>query len=488
MNHMYNSLFFCFCLIFSGLVSAQSYSVEWFEQHKVDYSYSLDDYFLGDNETFYSIQTIPSSLTSSAGQSKYLARRLNEQLEIVQEVAIKFNPTGKEFQYGKRNELLSSTYTPEGIVLIGYNYDSEAKEVKFLRSVLDLTTLEQSQPFYQIHLIENVDLDNVYHIQADQPNYEEFILIHAIWVNQDYSTPTMVNFILSVEGEVLLEITPPEEGMYFVTIDNEKQFHFLEEFQANQAPKHTTVHAETGEIAHYELSLESSYRSILSNDGTVYSFSFFNDPSSMGFEIFSPSVMETPVMITVPNEKLELFAEEKVRESKFWPVFEEEIIEIYQKDDGNFIITLEYYEDNISGYGSIKSTGNIVSVCFDKLGNIIWMQHIPKFQHESPEKSVSILPFRTTEGLHLLYNDGSNNLERSQNEKHVTFGNMGAGEDIITLAKIDNDGNTSREEFYNLTEDKMWLDVRDSKRVSERLFILNLDYKRKEKLGVFRIE
>lgn len=479
MNHMYNSLLICFCLIFTGLVSAQSYSVEWFEQNRIEAESAITRYKVGPNNLIYAVSLYPSMI--GGFKSEFSFKKFDAELNLLKEIKIDLS------EYRRWAKFTAGGFTPEGFAVFGYSYDDEAEELQFFRTVIDLNSMEPIGSFHQIHKISSVTWNSheprLYPISTSISPDQRFIIVSLSSSQKIKGTRT--NVIFNLEGEIVFDIAPPEEGMTFASIEDGIFMHFMKSSFENQAARHISVNVVTGESKIQDFALQSHLRIISDGLGQVYSFAFDKIDSEVAFEIFCPSEMDSTIKVTIPEDKLGLMADKWQRKSTFWPSQEQNVLDVHKNENGTFVLTLEYSQIFLPKNNHVE---NIVSICFDSSGTIIWMVCIPKLGYDKTKKRLSALVFRTDEGLHLLYNDGTNNLTKTPDDKRVSYGNNGSGEAIITIATISNDGELTREIFYKSSEDKLWLNLWDSGFASTDMIILSLDYRLNQRFGIIKLD
>ncbi len=469
------------CLVPSSFLAAQNLELEWFpKQKKGGFSYSTT-YLQGAGEQIYAFY----ETTSGLGPHNHSVARLNGKLQTEATESLNKDDAGP---YSR----VMSVSVGEGfLVAFAYHYDDNRQEAIFSRSILSTETLKPIQPFQSVKIVGEVDWNShepsMYPVVWSLSPNGEMMVVRA-FRDQASGNPESIWFVMNMEGEILMEeeLTKTQfRGQFHLS--NSGILHSVGSDGVEEPSRVYSQNIHTGE-SHQLTALpetESLYRIQEDQHQRPYYLSFQENDKGLDLVLFAPGVMEAPLVAYIPEDQLDLMASKKERKSGLWPKIEQVVLDIYQTNNGSYIVTTEYRSRDIVSNMFIGK--NIVSICLDQSGSVQWIRCIPKAQEEYRADNISALVFHSEEGIHLLYNEGSKNLTLSPGDKPKGFGNAGSGDDIIALATITEEGKLTREVFYDLAKDKMWLNVADSGLVSDDLLILRLTMRQNEILGKLRI-
>lgn len=145
-----------------------------------------------------------------------------------------------------------------------------------------------------------------------------------------------------------------------------------------------------------------------------------------------------------------------------------------ERDNGDIDYLIQYEADQSLGGGGFNySRGDIIDISVKKQDNKVVITRIPKYQysrHSSKNLGFLALPYK--DKLLLFYNEGQENIKKDITKKPDFFTPESMSELIVkksdfVMAKIDRDGNFSREVIISGNDFKSIIAVNSSMRVDK---------------------
>lgn len=490
-------------VIFPISISGQSLSIDWFPAQDLEYQSYSDNFVQSKDGSVYRIYAVSGGMGLLA-PLHFRISRLNEDFKEVASVKIDQN------EIGPHSTLFSLIIGEESIKAIAFHYDEATKNLVFQCAYFDAKDLTQTRAFQPFKTVSNVSWNShqptfypfqsatspngryiAFQFLPEQPNLNPGITS----LLKDQNSASIVNSIFVLDESLDTIYENESEGSYSLgDITDEGIIHL---FRRNDwKDLFTTIDAETRESTAVQMDSASNFFNFVKDqDDTTYGYTIFkSEEDEITYQIYCPEVMGAPITASIPIEKSILFGKKYNRKKSFMMMMSQELLDIHHTEEGNFIVTTEMSGSSTSTdmqtniHSTTYSHGNIIAFCFDSDGVVLWITCIPKDHEESSSERGSAVVFRTSNGLHLLYNEGVKNLALGELEKPKNYRLNSAGKTVIAHAIISNEGELSRTIIQDLSDSRMLLSVRDSKMVSDDLVILNMRRKRKEQLGIIKLE
>lgn len=194
------------------------------------------------------------------------------------------------------------------------------------------------------------------------------------------------------------------------------------------------------------------------------------------------------------SEKRKLKLKKRMAQGKTYELSNYSLESLVFRKDGSVILTGERFyitqttTTNANGVSSTRTYyhfDDIIAICFDKNGSVLWETEIPKSQTSSATGglgfSCSFAQISSGGNEYFIFNDHPKNMFGGKKGRQYTF--LGRKETLVVIVKIDSDGKQTKDALFNSKDEGIMCKPTVTQKISDTEFAIFGQRKKSQKFA-----